>query len=92
MKQKITNLKNKIELFFEKNKYKTFIIIAVFLCPSYFIMNDSRKQRNQTQNKLRKRLKHFNPTIKQGLFGKYVEWSGRDKPLTDEEVEELMKS
>lgn len=39
--------------------------------------------------KLKKKLMFFNPTIHEGIFGKYTSWELRTKPLTEEEVEEL---
>ena len=40
-----------------------------------------------------KRLRCFNPIIKKNIFGfERTEWIGRDKPLTDEELNDLLKS
>ena len=42
-------------------------------------------------DKLKKKLRYFNPIIKKDFWGnQYVEWVGRDKPLTDEELNKLL--
>ena len=93
MKQKITNLKNKI---IEKWEYikdnKVLIAFCLGLFPIAIYAYIHHKEYSSKKAEIKRRLKHFNPTIKQGLFGEYVEWSGRDKPLTDEEVDELIKN
>jgi hypothetical protein len=39
----------------------------------------------------RNKLKYFKPTIEEGLLYDTTSWTMRDKPLTDEEVDKLMK-
>lgn len=38
---------------------------------------------------LRKKIKHFKPTIHEGFFGKSVSWELRDTPLTDKQIDKL---
>lgn len=93
MKQKLINLKNRLIKYWNYiNDNKYFIIGSMALFPIGIYLYAIMKEHNSKTEKIKRRLKHFNPTIKQGIFGEYVEWTGREKPLTDEEVEELMKS
>jgi hypothetical protein len=39
--------------------------------------------------RLKRKLMFFNPTIHEGIFGKYTSWTLREKPLSEEEVEIL---
>ena len=49
--------------------------------------------RSQKTNEFKRNLKFFNPIIKKDFWGdNKIEWVGRDKPLTDDEVEALWKS
>ncbi len=41
------------------------------------------------KTKLRRKLKFFNPVITETIWGRKVTWVGREKPLTDEELEHL---
>lgn len=46
-----------------------------------------RKRKKDAEKKM---LKYFNPIIEQGFWGTKIKWVGREKPLTDEELEKLM--
>jgi hypothetical protein len=49
--------------------------------------------RSQKTNEFKRNLKFFNPIIKKDFWGdNKIEWVGRNKPLTDDEVEALWKS
>lgn len=49
------------------------------------------KNKIEQRQHLKTKLKYFNPTIKQGWFGKTITWTMRDKPLSDEQLEEFDK-
>ncbi len=40
---------------------------------------------------IRKRLRYFNPTVTETFWGKRVTWTGRQNPLTDEELDNFLK-
>jgi hypothetical protein len=61
-----------------------------------FTLFSMMRRANYVSNKeheFKKNLKYFNPIIKKDFWGdNKIEWVGRDKPLTDKEVEALWKS
>ena len=51
------------------------------------------EHRNRIEKSYKNKLRFFNPIIKKNVWGnEYIEWVGRDKPLTYEEIEKLWKS
>ncbi len=48
-------------------------------------------QRNQEKKELRKKMRYFNPIIREGFWGNTTTWVCRDKPLTDDELEKLFE-
>lgn len=87
-------LNEKRKSFFKKHETKIqLLILGLFLFPIYVLVNTRRKLHVEAENKTKRRLKYFNPIIKKGIIGdEYIEWIGREKPLTDEEVELLIKN
>lgn len=58
--------------------------LAVNIVASYVKIELAKRE--QTKQKLR----YFNPVIKKDFLGNNkIEWIGRDKPLTDEQLEQL---
>jgi hypothetical protein len=42
-------------------------------------------------NKMKQKLKHFEPTITDTWLGRFTSWRPREKPLTDQQIKELVK-
>lgn len=58
-----------------------------------FVMMRTSNRASSKKQDLKNKLKYFNPLIKKDFLGNYnIEWVGRDKPLTEDEVEALWKS
>jgi len=55
------------------------------------IMMPKIREHQKRKHDLKNKLRHFNPIIKEGLLGTRIDWVGRDKPLTDEELNNLTK-
>jgi len=47
---------------------------------------DKLKNRSLQKSELKNKLKHFKPTIHEGVFSNTISWEERDTPLTDEEL------
>lgn len=69
------------------------------LCLSFILgffligLMKSVKQSEAKKKAIRHRLRYFNPTIKKDWWGdEKIEWVGRDKPLTDEELDKICDS
>jgi hypothetical protein len=78
----------------KRNKMKwhqkiVFGFFAIIVLILFATLIPKIERRNHLKSSIRKRLRYFNPVITEGLFGKRVKWVGRDKPLTDEELERL---
>lgn len=57
----------------------------------FLLMGNSYKRNISAKDKISKKLRYFNPIIKKGFWGNnIIEWVGRDKPLTDEELNKLL--
>lgn len=41
---------------------------------------------------LKSKIRRFNPVITEGFWGKKITWVGREKPLTDKELEQWFKN
>jgi hypothetical protein len=39
--------------------------------------------------RIRRRVKYFNPVITEGFWGKKITWVGRDTPLTEAQLKKL---
>jgi len=68
---------------------KTLIYILFF--PSIILLKGFSKKRKRENKALKERLRYFNPIIKQGFWSNSVSWVGREKPLSDEELENICK-
>lgn len=66
------------------------IIFCGFLMLLVKSMTTNARCHSQQKARFKKKLKYFNPTVREGWFGKEITWVGRDKPLSDEEVKKLM--
>jgi hypothetical protein len=53
------------------------------------IIDQRVQERLDAIDKVKTKVKYFNPTITEGFFGKKVTWTMRDKPLTDDEMNNL---
>ncbi len=58
-------------------------IFAVLLLRAFLYAIDRRKE-------VKRKLKYFNPVITETWWGKKITWVGRDRPLTDEQLQELL--
>jgi len=73
------------------NKIKTFLknipqyILVGILLLAYKMIKGKLHEYEKTKTK----IKHFKPTIKEGILFNSVSWEMRDKPLTDEELKNL---
>ena len=47
------------------------------------------KEEIEENKALKQKLRYFNPIIKQGFWSNSVTWVGREKPLSDEELDNL---
>lgn len=52
---------------------------------------DSARINRKEEEKERRKIKFFKPTITEGFFSNKVKWEMRDAPLTDEQVNEFFK-
>lgn len=66
-----------------------FGFLAIIVLIFFIALIPKIQRHNHLKSSIRKRLRYFNPVITEGLWGKKVKWVGRDKPLTDEELEHL---
>lgn len=57
-----------------------------------FILLEKINERRRREQEIKEKIKYFNPVIKEGLFSNSITWVGRDKPLTDQELEVLYNS
>lgn len=72
-------------LLLRRSTYIVFKAIVTILIRQYSKANNA--QREMTKE----RLRYFNPIIKKDFWGdEIIQWVGRDKPLTDEELNQLM--
>lgn len=72
-------------------KIERFIFLgAVGIVMVVFVNKMIGKAKSSHNATMRRKLKYFNPTINEGIFFNTVTWTGREKPLTDEDVEKLM--
>ena len=46
---------------------------------------------NNREQERRNKFKYFKPMIEEGLFSNKITWIMRDKPLQEEELDELLK-
>jgi hypothetical protein len=73
---------------FYSASYITYIVfeaIVIILIRQYSKANNAQRERTK------ERLRYFNPIIKKDFWGNEItEWVGREKPLTDEELNQLM--
>jgi hypothetical protein len=72
-----------------KDKLKKVMGIIVIGLFAFFLMKmvKDKKKINQHKNK----IKYFNPSIEEGIFSNKITWTMRDKPLTDEQVNDFYK-
>ena len=78
----------------KKIKWYVKLIRFCLRIPIFFIalLYENRlKERQRRIKQIKKKLKYFNPTIHECFFGNTVSWTGREKPLSDEEVNNLIK-
>jgi hypothetical protein len=69
----------------------SYITIILFLPISNTLILLSSKANNAQREREKERLRYFNPIIKKDFWGnEIIQWVGREKPLTDEELNQLM--
>lgn len=64
----------------------TGLVAIVFFMASRRYMEQHRKR-----HKAFRKMKYFKPTIHDGFFGESVSWELRDKPLSDQQLNEIIK-
>ena len=84
--ESIDQVKSKLSLF--KRIRTVFVDIAVLMIQMVLI--EEKYKYNKKYREVRGKLKYFNPVLKEGFFFKSITWVGREKPLTDEELNSLM--
>ena len=84
--ESIDQVKSKLSLF--KRIRTVFVDIAVLMIQMVLI--EEKYKYNKKYREVRGKLKYFNPVLKEGFFFKSITWVGREKPLTDEELNILM--
>lgn len=67
-------------------------ILKIISLPVVAYIGSNLKERERRTKQLKNKLKYFNPTVHEGFLGKSVSWTGREKPLSDEEVENIWKN
>ena len=73
-----------------KQNTKDILITTAIAATGVGMLMLVKRFENNERNQVKKKLKYFNPTIHEGIFGKTVTWTGREKPLTDEELKNLL--
>ena len=68
--------------------YQKLIFIMMF--PTLFVLFKNFTTRSSAREKIKRKMKYFNPTITEGFWGNKITWVGREKPLTDEQVEQML--
>ncbi len=65
-------------------------LFYVFVCPSIFtvglMLASSIKETKRASRKEREKIRRFKPTIRDTFWGQKIDWTLRDKPLTDEQL------
>lgn len=67
----------------------TKIFLYIFFFPTIILVKGFANNRKRENKALKQKLRYFNPIIKQGFWSNSVTWVGRDKPLTDDELDNL---
>jgi len=68
------------------NWFEKLLIGSTLFFAMPFIENAQKKHRL-----IKSRMRNFKPIIKRNFWGtEYIEWVGRDKPLTDEELNKII--
>lgn len=66
------------------------LVISIGLGGIWLLPLASKKQ--DEKKKLREKIRCFKPTVTESAFSKSISWEMRDKPLSDEELDEFMKN
>lgn len=69
------------------NRFKQVFIFILF--PTFFWLKVLSGNRTKKNKALKEKLRYFNPTIKEGFLSNTVTWVGREKPLNDDELDNL---
>lgn len=80
------------ELTFREKFRKLVGVIVIGLLGGLLVIfiNKSRERRAIAQEK-RNKFKYFKPIIEEGIFSNKTTWVMRDKPLSDEFLDEFLK-
>lgn len=65
------------------------LIIFYVVALSAVIIIKKQRSNSGERNRIKKKLRYFNPIITEGFWGKKITWVGRERPLTDEELEKF---
>jgi len=74
-----------------KKKLNTFIAYLVIGMANFgtYVLEEIFGNSREHREMIKSKIKYFKPTITEGFWGKTVKWEMRDKPLTDQELEDL---
>lgn len=76
---------------FKQARSKVFCFLLMVFIGPLFLQLIVNAKRNPRRNRMKQRLKYFNPVIEKDFFGnEKVKWVGRDRPLSDEQLKELL--
>jgi hypothetical protein len=63
-----------------------FYVIMGFIGGFIILIVSSIRKNTYRHHRIKNRIKHFKPTIHEGVFSNTISWEERDTPLTDEEL------
>lgn len=77
-----------------REKCRKFIGVVVIGLFGVFFIHLVRKigDEKQRQKEARNKLKYFKPIIEEGLFFNKTTWAMRDKPLSEEQLDDFIKN
>lgn len=74
--------------FDDSKKKSLFLKIVLYICffPTSILMIGVMRERRKENKHLKEKLRYFNPIIKEGFWSNSITWVGREKPLSDDEL------
>ncbi len=68
--------------------YKT--VVYMILAGVMFVIVKMFLARVEREKKVKQKIKHFKPTIRETMFGSVVDWELRDEPLTNDQLNKIV--
>lgn len=66
-------------------------IYLLFLTLVFFCFISSYRSKREKRATVKRRLKYFTPIMTDGFWGTRITWIARDRPLTDDELSNLVE-